>query len=220
MSTWPLVGCVPTLAHTPGCALWVCGGEPAQPRPPWHPPLFTDPATPTSNEDSPVRQQATLNLSTLLVNPEGPTLTRLNSVQSAERPLFLVHPIEGSITVFHGLAAKLSIPTYGLQCTGGASEAPRGWPHRGPPRPRQRLSLPLSPQPPRWTASRAWPPTTSSASDRCSPRGLTASPATLTGPAWPSRCARSCRPSRAPPPGTTASSCSTAHTPSCWPTRR
>uniref|UniRef100_A0A8D0N571 Fatty acid synthase n=1 Tax=Sus scrofa TaxID=9823 RepID=A0A8D0N571_PIG len=79
-----------------------------------------DPATPTSNEDSPVRQQATLNLSTLLVNPEGPTLTRLNSVQSAERPLFLVHPIEGSITVFHGLAAKLSIPTYGLQCTGAA----------------------------------------------------------------------------------------------------
>lgn len=76
---------------------------------------------PTPKEDSPARQQAQLNLSTLLVNPEGPTLAPLNSVQSSERPLFLVHPIEGSITVFHSLAAKLSIPTYGLQCTGGMS---------------------------------------------------------------------------------------------------
>lgn len=65
-------------------------------------------------------QQAQLNLSSLLVNPEGPTLTRLNTVQSSERPLFLVHPIEGSTTVFHSLAAKLSIPTYGLQCTRAA----------------------------------------------------------------------------------------------------
>ncbi|XP_058417917.1 fatty acid synthase isoform X1 [Diceros bicornis minor] len=77
-------------------------------------------AAPTPTEDSPTRQQAQLNLSTLLVNPEGPTLMRLNSVQSSERPLFLVHPIEGSITVFHSLAAKLSIPTYGLQCTRAA----------------------------------------------------------------------------------------------------
>nr|XP_027811303.1 fatty acid synthase [Marmota flaviventris]XP_027811304.1 fatty acid synthase [Marmota flaviventris] len=69
---------------------------------------------------SPARQQAQLNMSTLLVNPEGPTLTRLNSVQSSERPLFLVHPIEGSTTVFHSLAAKLSVPTYGLQCTRAA----------------------------------------------------------------------------------------------------
>lgn len=77
-------------------------------------------AASTPKEDSPARQQALLNLSTLLVNPEGPTLTRLNSVQSSERPLFLVHPIEGSTTVFHSLAAKLSIPTYGLQCTQAA----------------------------------------------------------------------------------------------------
>ncbi|XP_059527571.1 fatty acid synthase [Myotis daubentonii] len=77
-------------------------------------------AASTPKEDSPARQQALLNLSTLLVNPEGPTLTRLNSVQSSERPLFLVHPIEGSTTVFHSLAAKLSIPTYGLQCTRAA----------------------------------------------------------------------------------------------------
>ncbi|XP_036196044.1 fatty acid synthase [Myotis myotis] len=77
-------------------------------------------AASTPKENSPARQQALLNLSTLLVNPEGPTLTRLNSVQSSERPLFLVHPIEGSTTVFHSLAAKLSIPTYGLQCTRAA----------------------------------------------------------------------------------------------------
>ncbi|XP_008574493.1 PREDICTED: fatty acid synthase [Galeopterus variegatus] len=69
---------------------------------------------------SPTQQEVQLNLSSLLVNPEGPTLTRLNSVQSSERPLFLVHPIEGSTAVFHSLAAKLSIPTYGLQCTRAA----------------------------------------------------------------------------------------------------
>ncbi|KAF6093695.1 fatty acid synthase [Phyllostomus discolor] len=74
----------------------------------------------TPKEDGPARQQAQLNLSSLLVNPEDPTLTRLNSVQSSERPLFLVHPIEGSTAVFHSLAAKLSIPTYGLQCTRAA----------------------------------------------------------------------------------------------------
>ncbi|XP_043860025.1 LOW QUALITY PROTEIN: fatty acid synthase [Dromiciops gliroides] len=72
-----------------------------------------------AKETSPVRE-AKLNLGNLLVNPEGPTITLLNSVQSTERPLFLVHPIEGSITVFHNLAAKLSIPTYGLQCTKAA----------------------------------------------------------------------------------------------------
>ncbi|XP_004639517.1 fatty acid synthase [Octodon degus] len=77
-------------------------------------------ASPKAKEGIQTRPQAQLNLSTLLVNPEGPTLTRLNSVQSAERPLFLVHPIEGSTTVFHNLAAKLSVPTYGLQCTQAA----------------------------------------------------------------------------------------------------
>lgn len=77
-------------------------------------------AAPTPKESSPAQQQAQLNLSILLVNPEGPTLTRLNSVQSSEQPLFLVHPIEGSTAVFHSLAAKLSIPTYGLQCTRAA----------------------------------------------------------------------------------------------------
>ncbi|XP_069511428.1 fatty acid synthase [Ambystoma mexicanum] len=61
-----------------------------------------------------------LDLSSLLVNPEGPTITQLNEVQSSERPLFLVHPIEGSITAFHTLASKLSVPCYGLQCTKAA----------------------------------------------------------------------------------------------------
>lgn len=87
--------------------------------------LLAERGAPTPKQDSPTYQQAQLNLSTLLVNPEGPTLTRLNSVQSSERPLFLVHPIEGSITVFHSLAAKLSIPTYGLQCTRGVTRPAR-----------------------------------------------------------------------------------------------
>lgn len=80
--------------------------------------IFTDTTAPKSRSDTSLKQNQ-LNLSTLLVNPEGPTLTQLNSVQSSERPLFLVHPIEGSTTVFHSLAAKLSVPTYGLQCTQG-----------------------------------------------------------------------------------------------------
>lgn len=90
---------------------------------PWYLLLFTELTDSTPKLGSPAQPQTQLNLSTLLVNPEGPTLTRLNSVQSSERPLFLVHPIEGSTTVFHSLAAKLSIPTYGLQCTGGMSGA-------------------------------------------------------------------------------------------------
>ncbi|XP_077184140.1 fatty acid synthase [Paroedura picta] len=62
-------------------------------------------------------EQPQLDLKTLLVNPEGPTVVRLNEVQSSESPLFLIHPIEGSLTVFNTLASKLCIPSYGLQCT-------------------------------------------------------------------------------------------------------
>lgn len=61
-----------------------------------------------------------LDLSNLLVNPKAPTITQLNEVQSNEHPLFLVHPIEGSVTAFKTLASKLSIPCYGLQCTRAA----------------------------------------------------------------------------------------------------
>ncbi|XP_066519867.1 fatty acid synthase [Hoplias malabaricus] len=60
------------------------------------------------------------DISLMLVNPDGPTVTRLNEVQSAERPLFLIHPIEGSIAAFRTLTAKLSVPCYGLQCTKAA----------------------------------------------------------------------------------------------------
>uniref|UniRef100_UPI0037E9BFCC fatty acid synthase n=1 Tax=Semicossyphus pulcher TaxID=241346 RepID=UPI0037E9BFCC len=56
----------------------------------------------------------------MLVNPSGSTVMPLNKVQSQERPLFLVHPIEGSITHFKTLAVKLSAPCYGLQCTKAA----------------------------------------------------------------------------------------------------
>ncbi|XP_061823044.1 fatty acid synthase [Nerophis lumbriciformis] len=60
------------------------------------------------------------DLTELLVNPDDPTVTPLNNVQSQERPLFLVHPIEGSIAAFKALASKLSMPCYGLQCTKAA----------------------------------------------------------------------------------------------------
>lgn len=60
------------------------------------------------------------DLNQILVNPDDPTVTSLNEVQSAERPLFLIHPIEGSISAFRTLTAKLSVPCYGLQCTKAA----------------------------------------------------------------------------------------------------
>ncbi|XP_069807612.1 fatty acid synthase isoform X2 [Dendropsophus ebraccatus] len=61
-----------------------------------------------------------LDLNNLLVNPDASTITKLNDVQSNERHLFLVHPIEGSIAAFHNLASKLNISCYGLQCTKAA----------------------------------------------------------------------------------------------------
>ncbi|XP_051523082.1 fatty acid synthase-like [Myxocyprinus asiaticus] len=60
------------------------------------------------------------DLSRMLVNPDGPTVTPLNDVQSGERPLFLIHPIEGSIAAFRTLTGKLNVPCYGLQCTKAA----------------------------------------------------------------------------------------------------
>lgn len=72
------------------------------------------------------------DLNQLLVDPDGPTATPLNRVQSQEKPLFLVHPIEGSVAAFKTLASKLSVPCFGLQCTKGilcsrTSEAQKGW---------------------------------------------------------------------------------------------
>ncbi|XP_072311635.1 fatty acid synthase [Eucyclogobius newberryi] len=60
------------------------------------------------------------DISGLLVDPEGPTLTAVNSVQNQERPLFLVHPIEGTVSVFKALASELGVPCHGLQCTQAA----------------------------------------------------------------------------------------------------
>lgn len=60
------------------------------------------------------------DISGLLVDPEGPTLTAVNSVQNQERPLFLVHPIEGTVSIFEALATELGMPCYGLQCTRAA----------------------------------------------------------------------------------------------------
>ncbi|XP_059181217.1 LOW QUALITY PROTEIN: fatty acid synthase [Centropristis striata] len=64
-----------------------------------------------------VRSLLESDLTQLLVNPAGPTVMSLNTVQNQEKPLFLVHPIEGSTTAFKTLAFKLSMPCYGLQCT-------------------------------------------------------------------------------------------------------
>ncbi|XP_026523135.1 fatty acid synthase [Notechis scutatus] len=64
--------------------------------------------------------QLRVDLNSLLVNPDGPTIIPLNEVKNTESPLFLIHPIEGSITVFNTLASKLHIPSYGLQCTKAA----------------------------------------------------------------------------------------------------
>uniref|UniRef100_UPI00398F77C5 fatty acid synthase n=1 Tax=Pristiophorus japonicus TaxID=55135 RepID=UPI00398F77C5 len=61
-----------------------------------------------------------LDLNVLLVNPKGSTITKLNNIESNERPLFFVHPIEGSVEAFKALASKVSIPCYGLQCTQAA----------------------------------------------------------------------------------------------------
>ncbi|XP_013881248.1 fatty acid synthase [Austrofundulus limnaeus] len=60
------------------------------------------------------------DLTELLVSPDCPTVVPLNTVQSKERPLFLVHPIEGSTAVFKKLASKLTMPCYGLQCNKAA----------------------------------------------------------------------------------------------------
>lgn len=59
------------------------------------------------------------DLNQLLVSPDGPTVIPLNKVESQERPLFFIHPIEGSVGVFETLAYKLNVPCYGLQCTKG-----------------------------------------------------------------------------------------------------
>uniref|UniRef100_A0A4W5R3G1 Fatty acid synthase n=1 Tax=Hucho hucho TaxID=62062 RepID=A0A4W5R3G1_9TELE len=87
--------------------------------------LSSQPAGTAESRQSPVKKGGVRSLlesdlSLMLVNPDSPTVSRLNEVQSVERPLFLVHPIEGSIAAFRTLTAKLRVPCYGLQCTKAA----------------------------------------------------------------------------------------------------
>lgn len=74
---------------------------------------------PATGKRDAVRSVLDSDLTQLLVDPTDSTVMPLNDVQSQERPLFLVHPIEGSIGAFKTLASKLSVPCYGLQCTKG-----------------------------------------------------------------------------------------------------
>ncbi|XP_066443807.1 fatty acid synthase isoform X2 [Eleutherodactylus coqui] len=82
---------------------------------------------PGHNEESKPSQKTSaqpdlsfLDLNNLLVNPDASTITKLNDVHSNEHHLFLVHPIEGSISAFQNMASKLNISCYGLQCTKAA----------------------------------------------------------------------------------------------------
>ncbi|XP_068199679.1 fatty acid synthase [Antennarius striatus] len=79
-------------------------------------PSRSDDSNITSAKDG-IRSLTESDLMQLLVNPRDPTVIPLNDVQSQERPLFLVHPIEGSVAAFKTLSSKLSMPCYGLQCT-------------------------------------------------------------------------------------------------------
>ncbi|KAK7919516.1 hypothetical protein WMY93_010800 [Mugilogobius chulae] len=45
-------------------------------------------------------------------------------MQNQERPLILVHPIEGTVSMFNALASELGVPCYGLQCTKVAYKLP------------------------------------------------------------------------------------------------
>ncbi|XP_073462807.1 fatty acid synthase [Aquarana catesbeiana] len=73
-----------------------------------------------SQKSSALPDLSFLDLTNLLVNPDASTITKINDVQSNDRHLFLVHPIEGSISAFQSLASKLNISCYGLQCTRAA----------------------------------------------------------------------------------------------------
>ncbi|XP_053308944.1 fatty acid synthase [Spea bombifrons] len=73
-----------------------------------------------SQKTSAQSELSILDLDNLLVNPNASTISKLNDVEGSERPLFLVHPIEGSTAAFQALASKLNIPCYGLQCTKAA----------------------------------------------------------------------------------------------------
>lgn len=82
---------------------------------------FFLPAKPSEGKHPEAQALLDSDLNGMLVNPDGPTVTLLNEVKSAEKPLFLIHPIEGSTAAFLTLTAKLSMTCYGLQCTKGTN---------------------------------------------------------------------------------------------------
>ncbi|XP_071965803.1 fatty acid synthase-like [Antedon mediterranea] len=45
------------------------------------------------------------------------TLVKLNDIDNDKRPVFLIHPMEGSVDILTDLAANMSSPCYGLQCS-------------------------------------------------------------------------------------------------------
>ncbi|CAN9508637.1 unnamed protein product [Ophioblennius macclurei] len=60
------------------------------------------------------------DLTQLLVDPSGPTVMAISKAPNQRRPLFVVHPIEGSVSCLKTLASRLNLPCYGLQCTKAA----------------------------------------------------------------------------------------------------
>lgn len=71
----------------------------------------------TTSEKSGPKTVLKSDLLSALVSPDGSTVIQLNDVRSTDRPLFIVHPIEGSVSSLYTLAQKLDVPCYGLQCT-------------------------------------------------------------------------------------------------------
>lgn len=47
-------------------------------------------------------------------------IVKINDVKNGLKPLFIVHPIEGSVVTLKTLASRLPCPVYGLQCTAQA----------------------------------------------------------------------------------------------------
>lgn len=140
---------------------------------PWYLPLFTELTNSTHKLSSSCPVADELNLSTLLVNPEGPTLTRPAQPRCRAPG---AAPVPGA--PHRGLYHRVPQP-------GRQAQHPHLWPtvykryvraHGVPPGAgvarhlQTGLSLMLCPQRHPWTASRAWLPTTSSASGRCSQR--------------------------------------------------
>ncbi|XP_033100036.1 fatty acid synthase-like [Anneissia japonica] len=53
----------------------------------------------------------------LVPHSDQRTLVKLNSVENDQNPVFLIHPMEGSVNIFKDLALCFSSPCYGLQCS-------------------------------------------------------------------------------------------------------